>query len=327
MGTAMTALSPSRQALTRDTIQVVNLRRLLGACAVAACGLALLTFAAGLWLGRGLAPLAAPAPAPATAEQGDAAAERFAMSRLGELAGRLQVLEKDADYLLKTVGNHEEIARKLSAIDPALAPAERPAPKPARGAEGGVLLPPRGCQALPVPLVDIEQGARAAGCLRRQFDLLMDAVARRNADFMAIPVLRPVELARLGSPFGNRVDPFNHRLAFHSGQDFAAPSGTDIHAAAGGRVVAAGPFSSYGNRVEIDHGNGLVTRYAHVSRFYVQVGDVVMPGQRIAAVGSSGRSTGAHLHFEVLYHGDFVNPQNFLSLGDMEPADDVLGAD
>lgn len=315
----MHGLSPSGQALTREALRLVNPRRFLGLALAGAAALALLAFAAGLWLGRVMAP---PAPL-AEAAPKQTPEQRFAVARLGELAGRLQVLEKDAAYLLKVVDGHEDIARKLARIDPGLVPEQAPA----RGAdgEGGLLLPPRPCQA--APLVDVQQGTAAARCLRRQLDLLLDAVSRRNADFLAIPTHRPVDKARLGSAFGNRVDPFNRRLAFHSGLDFAAPGGTEIQAAAGGRVVAAGPFSSYGIRVEIDHGNGLLTRYAHLSRAEVRVGDVVMPGQRIAAMGSTGRSTGSHLHFEVLYRGEFVDPQHFLSLGDMEKALDALAQD
>ncbi|MDF3934898.1 M23 family metallopeptidase [Pseudomonas citronellolis] len=310
---------PNWQALTRNRLRLVDPRRWLLATAGLALLFATCTFAAGLWLGRVSAP-AAPVVEAVTQETPE---ERFTMQRLGELNGRLQVLEKDAAYLLKVVDGHEAIARKLARIDPALVPGDRAAPR--GDGEGGLLLPPRPCQA--APLVDLRQGTEAARCLRRQLDLLLDAVAQRNADFLAIPTHRPVDQARLGSAFGNRVDPFNRRLAFHSGLDFSAPSGTEIQAAAGGRVIAAGPFSSYGNRVEIDHGNGLVTRYAHLSRAYVKVGEVVMPGQRIAAMGSTGRSTGSHLHFEVLYHGDFVDPQHFLSLGNMEQAIDALAQD
>lgn len=318
----MHALSPTRQALTRDTTRIVNPRHLFAGAFALAAVCALLAFVAGIWLGRGLTPAVEPAP---LALHPEAAEQQFAMNRLGELAGRLQVLEKDAAYLLKMVDSHEAIAHKLAAIDPGLNPEDKPVAM-ARPAEGGLLLPPRNCE-MAAPLLDPRQGAEAARCLRRQFDLLLDAVARRNADFMAIPSLRPLEHSRLGSPFGNRVDPFNQHLAFHSGQDFAAPQGTAVHAAAGGRVIAAGLFSSYGNRIEVDHGNGLVTRYAHLSRIDVKVGDVVLPGQRIAAVGSTGRSTGPHLHFEVLYHGRFVDPQNFLALGDLEKANGDLGAD
>ncbi|QRY81529.1 M23 family metallopeptidase [Pseudomonas sp. PDNC002] len=319
----MKSLSPSRQALTRSDLRLVDPRRLVLAAVCVSLLLAALAFAGGVWIGRWqTAPAVQPPEAQADATAADDSEERFTAERVGELAGRLQVLEKDAEYLLKAVDSQQEITRKVSQVDPALIPKARPAHS---DGEGGILLPPRGCSGTPAR--DLLQSEQSIVCLRRVFDQLMDQVARRNADFMAIPARRPLEQARLGSPFGNRVDPFNRRLAFHSGQDFSAPVGTPIHAAAGGRVITAGPHTSYGNLVEIDHGNGLVTRYAHASKIFVKVGDVVLPEQKIAAVGSTGRSTGAHLHFEVLLKGEFVDPQNFLSLGGMEIDSDGMASD
>lgn len=322
----MSFLSPTRQALTRSDLQLIDRRRFLLVAGCTALLFAVVAFVVGVWVGRtNVEPVPMPVVASAPAPSEDDSAERFAAERIGELAGRLQVLEKDATYLLKAVDSHEEIARKLSKVDPDLAPKPQ---APTTKGKGGILLPPRPCaEPLPASDVDLERSERSAKCLRRVFDLLMDQVARRNADFMAIPARRPMEQARLGSPFGNRLDPFNHHLAFHSGQDFSALTGSPIHAAAGGRVIVAGPNPSYGNRVEIDHGNGLVTRYAHASKLLVKVGDVVLPGQEIAKVGSTGRSTGPHLHFEVLYHGEFVDPQNFLSLGGMEIDSDGMASD
>jgi len=322
-GTAMKSLSPSRQALTRSDLRLIDTRRFVLGAAGVSLVLCVAAFAGGMWIGRLQGePIVQPVAPVVEAVTPDDSEERFTAERLGEMAGRLQVLEKDAEYLLKAVNSQQEITRKVTQLDPSLIPK----PKPLRSdAEGGILLPPRGCNAAPAK--DLPQSEQSITCLRRVFDQLMDQVARRNADFMAIPARRPLEQARLGSPFGNRVDPFNRRLAFHSGQDFSAPIGTPIHAAAGGRVIAAGPHTSYGNLVEIDHGNGLVTRYAHASKIYVKVGDVVLPEQMIAAVGSTGRSTGAHLHFEVMLKGEFVDPQNFLSLGGMEIDSDGMAAD
>ncbi|MCJ1884902.1 M23 family metallopeptidase [Pseudomonas sp. LA21] len=322
----MKSLSPSRQALTRSDLRLIDPRRLLLGAACVSLVVAAVAFAGGIWVGRAHVEPVAP-PVAQAGNSTEAPEERFVAERIGQLSGRLQVLEKDAAYLLQAVESHEEITRKLSKLDPALVPpAKAPVVRRATDGEGGILLPPRPC-AEPLPSADIEQNERSARCLRRVFDQLMDQVARRSADFMAIPARRPMEEARLGSPFGNRVDPFNRHLAFHSGQDFSAPTGSPIHAAAGGRVIVADRNSSYGNRVEIDHGNGLVTRYAHASKLLVKAGDVVLPGQEIAKVGSTGRSTGPHLHFEVLYHGEFVDPQNFLSLGGMEIDSDGLASD
>ena len=111
----------------------------------------------------------------------------------------------------------------------------------------------------------------------------------------------------------HRQDPIANRHAFHAGLDFAAVAGTPITAAAGGKVVFAGFRSDFGWMVEIEHGNGLTTRYAHASKLLVQQGAVVTPGERIAAVGSTGRSTGPHLHFEVLRRGGALDPKQYLA--------------
>jgi murein DD-endopeptidase MepM/ murein hydrolase activator NlpD len=122
------------------------------------------------------------------------------------------------------------------------------------------------------------------------------------------PVIGPV-----GSGFGFRSDPFTGRAALHTGLDFPADIGTPILAAAGGMVVSSAPHPAYGNLVEIDHGNGLLTRYAHTSKMLVKAGDLVKRGQVVAQVGTSGRSTGPHLHFEVLVEGVPQNPARFLA--------------
>ncbi len=130
------------------------------------------------------------------------------------------------------------------------------------------------------------------------------------------PVQRPVASAvSVSSNFGNRRDPFVGRTAFHAGVDFRAPSGTAILAAGSGTVVSAGTMGGYGKMVDIDHGNGLVTRYAHLNRIEVSEGQTVAGGQRIGASGSTGRSTGPHLHFEVRHGGSPVNPTRFLEAG------------
>jgi murein DD-endopeptidase MepM/ murein hydrolase activator NlpD len=127
-----------------------------------------------------------------------------------------------------------------------------------------------------------------------------------------LPNSKPVADGFIGSGFGWRTDPFTGQMTRHEGIDFAAPSGTPIHAAAGGVVVVAEFHPEYGNVVEIDHGNQLMTRYAHASRVGVRPGDLVKRGQKIAEVGSTGRSTGPHLHFEVHSKGVAQNPSWFL---------------
>lgn len=127
-----------------------------------------------------------------------------------------------------------------------------------------------------------------------------------------LPHSKPVADGFIGSGFGWRSDPFSGEMSHHSGIDFASPSGTPIHAAAGGVVVLAEYHPVWGNVVEVDHGNQLLTRYAHASRLNVAPGDIVKRGQKLAEVGSTGRSTGPHLHFEVHHRGAAQNPSKFL---------------
>jgi len=127
-----------------------------------------------------------------------------------------------------------------------------------------------------------------------------------------IPTMTPVKGPYNASGFGRRVDPFTGQWAMHDGIDFLAEFGAPIAAAAAGMVVFSGLHPQYGYMVDIDHGNDLVTRYAHASKLFVREGDVVQRGHKIGQVGSSGRSTGPHLHFEVRYRGAAQNPAKFL---------------
>lgn len=130
-----------------------------------------------------------------------------------------------------------------------------------------------------------------------------------------LPTIQPVNVSYNASGFGWRFDPFSGRSAFHEGIDFPASVGTTIVAAAGGVVIAAEYHHQFGNMLEIDHGNDIVTRYAHASKLLVKVGDIVKRGQHVADIGSTGRSTGAHLHFEVLVKGVAQDPNKFLAAG------------
>jgi murein DD-endopeptidase MepM/ murein hydrolase activator NlpD len=131
-----------------------------------------------------------------------------------------------------------------------------------------------------------------------------------------VPTEEPVKGGRVGSPFGFRIDPITGRSALHTGLDFPGDVGTPIYAAAGGVVVVQEYHPAYGNMVELDHGNELITRYAHASSVMVRKGDIVKRGQKIAEVGSTGRSTGPHLHFEVWVSGVVQDPKRFLAAGD-----------
>ncbi len=127
-----------------------------------------------------------------------------------------------------------------------------------------------------------------------------------------MPTIQPVDVAYNSSGFGWRIDPFNGTQAMHQGIDFVAATGTQIVAAAGGVVIASEWSHDFGNMIEIDHGNDITTLYAHASKVYVRVGDIVKRNQHIADVGSTGRATGAHLHFEVHVKNVPQNPDKFL---------------
>lgn len=138
-----------------------------------------------------------------------------------------------------------------------------------------------------------------------------------------IPTTMPVEAGYYSSNYGYRIDPITGKSSFHTGVDIIASPGTPVMAAAGGVVTTVAYVQEYGNIVDVDHDNGLTSRYAHLSRSLVKVGDVVMKGQVIARVGSTGRTTGPHLHFEVREKGIPLNPNKFLALG---KNDVLLGA-
>jgi len=155
---------------------------------------------------------------------------------------------------------------------------------------------------------------------QKEWFRMMDlALTRRAGVEASLPTLMPVNYPYLSSSFGWRRHPISGRHVMHEGLDFAAPKGTPIHAASGGVVTAAGYKSGYGNMVEIYHGNDLVTRYAHASKLKVKAGDIVERGQEIAAVGSTGHSTGPHLHFEVRMAGHPLDPVLFLEKRQPDP--------
>ncbi len=153
------------------------------------------------------------------------------------------------------------------------------------------------------------------GSIDPRFQRLGASLARMEAldrSLAGIPQYRPANVEMLTSSYGMRRDPFTGEAAMHSGLDFRGPLGAPIYAAAKGRVSFVGQKQGYGNVVEIAHGNGMVTRYAHMSAFRSRVGQDVSPGDVIGAIGSTGRSTGPHLHFEVRVNDRAVNPRPFL---------------
>jgi murein DD-endopeptidase MepM/ murein hydrolase activator NlpD len=145
-----------------------------------------------------------------------------------------------------------------------------------------------------------------------QLSALENVILGRQLSADIRPSGRPVSQGYISSYYGERMDPFDGEEAFHKGVDFAADAGADVLAVATGIVTWAGPRAGYGVLVEVSHGNGYVTRYAHNSRVLVKVGETVERGQAIAAVGSTGRSTGPHVHFEVLRNGGQIDPIAFV---------------
>ena len=175
---------------------------------------------------------------------------------------------------------------------------------------------PLSLQELQKTLADLDQVTDSrADLLTVMESRLFEAKVRK----MMVPTQQPVDAGHLGSSFGWRIDPFTGRSALHTGLDFQADPGVAIHAAAGGVVVASEVHPQYGNMVEVDHGNDVVTRYAHASKLLVKKGDLIKRGQKIAEVGTTGRSTGPHLHFEVLVQGVPQDPQKFLAAGEGAP--------
>jgi murein DD-endopeptidase MepM/ murein hydrolase activator NlpD len=155
------------------------------------------------------------------------------------------------------------------------------------------------------------------------FGLRLRALARTLADMRMLnaatsqaPFAKPTHTSAQSSGFGLRTDPFTGRLAPHPGLDFPAPRMTPVFATAEGVVAYAGPRGTYGNIIEIDHGHGLRTRFAHLASLTVRVGQHVDPRQQIGAIGSTGRSTGPHLHYEVWVDGQPKDPEAFLRAGD-----------
>ena len=163
--------------------------------------------------------------------------------------------------------------------------------------------------------------------LEKSLSLMWQNIQAREAQLMALDHtlkgLRdqtvdlnnmPIRHGYISSSFGYRSDPFTGGTKFHGGIDFAGSEGTEIYSVADGVVVYSGPRSGFGNMVEIDHGDGMVTRYAHARAVAVRTGDLVSKDQLVAYMGSTGRSTGTHLHYEVLRHGQRINPASFIRL-------------
>ena len=233
-----------------------------------------------------------------------------------EAVQRDRFLRENLDVLARRLGEIQTKVMQLESLGErvaGLSGINSTVPKAITGVGGALVL------AHPLSMLELETTLSNLELLTRERTDSMAVAESRLFDKkmkdMMVPTGMPVEHSVVGSSFGWRVDPINGQSALHTGLDFQADHGTPILAAAGGVVVTQEYHSAYGNMVEIDHGNELITRYAHAAKTVVKKGDLIRRGQLIAEVGTSGRSTGPHLHFEVLVHGIAQDPRKFLNAG------------
>ncbi len=223
---------------------------------------------------------------------------------LGELQARMMRLDAQSDRLAKIAGEKDKKTtnNKLNLKTDKLLPAN----------SGGPLV-----NAHPMTEPDLQAAILA---LTQAVDARDDSMSSIEAKILQQSVLKdmlpnssPIDAAYNSSSYGWRIDPFNGNKAFHEGLDFTANTGTAIRAAADGIVLSAEQGGAYGNIVKIEHGAGLETRYAHASKLLVKAGERVVKGQIVAQVGSTGRSTGPHLHYEIRLNGASLDPRKYLN--------------
>jgi murein DD-endopeptidase MepM/ murein hydrolase activator NlpD len=247
----------------------------------------------------GAAEALTPAINQALLTSGAAPARRVEMVRVGQ-----EQLLDAADSFAKSRAERVRLAFRMAGLPPSAFVDQG-------GSLGGPLIEAKDPRAL-AAVLDVDEGFAAR--VQRAARDLSEAHALTEAA-QDLPFAKPTAGAEQTSGFGVRFDPFTRRPAYHSGLDFAGRYATPIYAAGPGVVAYTGQRSGYGNVVEIDHGRGLKTRYAHLSSIGVRPGERVAVGQRIAAMGSTGRSTGTHLHYEVWVNGRAQNPGRFLRAG------------
>jgi len=226
-------------------------------------------------------------------------AERMQKLELGQ-----QQLLDAADSYARSRADRLRLAFHLTGVAP-------DAYLPKAGGLGGPLVEPKDPGAL-AALLGVD--ADFAGRVQHAEHDLWDARELAQAA-QALPLAPPTAEPARSSGFGVRIDPFTHRPAFHTGLDFPGGRMTPVYATGPGVVAYIGPRSGYGKVVEVDHGGGLKTRYAHLQTIAVHAGEPVAPGERLGGMGSTGRSTGPHLHYEVWLNGRPVNPERFLKAG------------
>lgn len=272
-----------------------------------------------------------PAPKPAATETGalmpltdpiytfSAISHDKLYARIAMLEGRVEELKSVNHEIIETV--REKTSGKISDLEAVIrstglsvdslkssAPREKDSAKKAEASEPVIRRGGKGG-----PYVPSYFGANIG--FEEELNENLDKLADLNEIIASLPLGRPIQGASVESNFGSRIDPFNGRMAFHSGVDLAGPAGAQVKASNAGKVITAQYNGAYGNMVDIDHGYGVTTRYGHLSRILVQPGQQVAKGEAIGVQGSTGRSTGAHLHYEVRYRDKPMNPTNFLRAG------------
>ena len=222
---------------------------------------------------------------------------------LGQISAALDKLDRRQTAVLTNMEEHIDTqARRMRSVlsDLGVDPAKAPA-----GAGGPFM-----------PLKPPRSGASAFDLQLYRINVARAEINQYSHRLVSVPVRKPVTgEVDMSSPFGMRLDPFLGRPAIHTGIDLRGETGEPVHATATGRVSIAGREGGYGNMIEITHGNGLATRYGHLSEINVKIGQTVRIGEIIGRIGSTGRSTGPHLHYETRINGEAVDPQKFLRAG------------
>ncbi len=238
-----------------------------------------------------------------------------------EFALRDRFMRENLDVMARRLGEMQAKLLQLESLGERVSGLAgiNPADIRAKPGQGGALVSGR-----PLTMEELEKTLADLDRVTEQRTDLMAVVESRlfeqKVRTMMIPTQHPVAFGGAGSGFGWRIDPFTGRSALHTGIDYQSTTGTAILAAAGGVVVTQEFRPDYGNMVEIDHGKDLVTRYAHASKLMVKKGDLIKRGQKIGEVGTTGRSTGPHLHFEVLVRGVPQDPHKFMNASRSQPA-------
>ena len=222
---------------------------------------------------------------------------------LGDLQARMMRLDAQNARLAKLAGEKDG---KVTNSQPLKS--DNTLPKPG---SGGPLIDARPMTEAELQ-VAIEKLTAAVDARDEYLSKVEAKVLQQSVLKEMLPNSSPVSVAYNSSSYGWRIDPFTGQKAFHEGLDFSAEIGTPIRAAADGIVSLAEVSGGYGNMVKVDHGSGLETRYGHASKLLVKVGERVVKGQEIALVGSTGRSTGPHLHYEIRLNGDALDPRQYL---------------